>query len=224
MAGDGSSAPGGCVVLRYQRDQRARYFGAGAGADVVETVSEVGRGAWCGAVGGVWSGHGGVAGAGGAAPSYVQERPELEPAVVAVRWSGRGRRWSSARWWSAGTGRSCWTGSPLWPPVSTRLIEDTATGTGTGVVFVFPGQGSQWLGMAAGLLESSPVFAARMAECEQALSVVDWSLTAVLRGATRPRWGAGGCGAAGAVGGDGVPGGGVAVEGVSLLLCGSFAG
>ncbi|MEV0227845.1 type I polyketide synthase, partial [Streptomyces sp. NPDC050704] len=52
-----------------------------------------------------------------------------------------------------------------------------------GVVFVFPGQGSQWAGMAVELLESSPVFAARMGECEQALSAfVDWSLTEVLRG------------------------------------------
>ncbi|WP_410641659.1 type I polyketide synthase [Amycolatopsis sp. lyj-346] len=48
-------------------------------------------------------------------------------------------------------------------------------------VFVFPGQGAQWVGMATGLLESSPVFAAAMAECEQALSTwVPWSLTEVL--------------------------------------------
>ena len=51
-------------------------------------------------------------------------------------------------------------------------------------VFVFPGQGSQWVGMAAELLESSPVFAERMAECEAALApFVDWSLREVLRGA-----------------------------------------
>ncbi|MFF4482778.1 type I polyketide synthase, partial [Streptomyces sp. NPDC001520] len=51
-------------------------------------------------------------------------------------------------------------------------------------VFVFPGQGAQWMGMAVGLLESSPVFAEAMAECETALSAhVDWSLTEVLRGA-----------------------------------------
>ncbi|MET8983469.1 type I polyketide synthase [Streptomyces sp. NPDC004539] len=51
-----------------------------------------------------------------------------------------------------------------------------------GVVFVFPGQGSQWMGMAVELLDSSPVFAARMAECEAALSeFVDWSLNDVLR-------------------------------------------
>ncbi|MEU1025526.1 SDR family NAD(P)-dependent oxidoreductase, partial [Streptomyces sp. NPDC005904] len=51
----------------------------------------------------------------------------------------------------------------------------------SGVVWVFPGQGSQWAGMAGGLRESSPVFAARMDACEQALSgLVDWSLRDVL--------------------------------------------
>ncbi|GAB3412741.1 SDR family NAD(P)-dependent oxidoreductase [Flindersiella endophytica] len=50
-------------------------------------------------------------------------------------------------------------------------------------VFVFPGQGAQWLGMAAGLLESSPVFARRMGECAAALEpLIDWSLLDVIRG------------------------------------------
>nr|WLE93518.1 PKS T1(KS-AT-DH-KR-TE) [Streptomyces sp.] len=57
-----------------------------------------------------------------------------------------------------------------------------AVGSGD-VVFVFPGQGSQWAGMALELLESSPVFAARIAECAAALEpFVDWSLLDVLRG------------------------------------------
>ncbi|MFC6938047.1 acyltransferase domain-containing protein [Actinomadura yumaensis] len=52
-----------------------------------------------------------------------------------------------------------------------------------GPVLVFPGQGSQWAGMGAELLDSSPVFAARIAECECALApFVDWSLSDVLRG------------------------------------------
>jgi acyl transferase domain-containing protein/acyl carrier protein len=51
-------------------------------------------------------------------------------------------------------------------------------------VFVFPGQGAQWAGMAVELTEQSPVFAARMAECEAALAeFTDWSLLEVLRGA-----------------------------------------
>ncbi|QKW65461.1 type I polyketide synthase [Streptomyces sp. NA03103] len=51
-------------------------------------------------------------------------------------------------------------------------------------VFVFPGQGSQWIGMARELLDSSPVFAQRMADCARALAPhVDWDLTAVVSGA-----------------------------------------
>ncbi|MGC9443294.1 acyltransferase domain-containing protein, partial [Streptomyces sp. WG5] len=55
--------------------------------------------------------------------------------------------------------------------------------SGAPVVFVFPGQGSQWAGMAVGLLDSAPEFARVIDECEAALApFVDWSLTAVLRG------------------------------------------
>ncbi|ADI04661.1 putative type I polyketide synthase [Streptomyces bingchenggensis BCW-1] len=51
------------------------------------------------------------------------------------------------------------------------------------VVLVFPGQGSQWAGMAVELLDSSAVFAERFAECGEALAeFVDWSLEDVLRG------------------------------------------
>ncbi|WP_370966489.1 type I polyketide synthase [Amycolatopsis sp. cg9] len=49
------------------------------------------------------------------------------------------------------------------------------------VALVFPGQGSQWAGMALDLAESAPVFAARLDECAAALeSFVDWSLRDVL--------------------------------------------
>ncbi|MYX31027.1 acyltransferase domain-containing protein, partial [Streptomyces sp. SID8381] len=51
-----------------------------------------------------------------------------------------------------------------------------------GTVFVFPGQGHQWAGMGARLLESEPVFAQAVAECARALSAyVEWDLLEVLR-------------------------------------------
>ncbi|WP_233478052.1 type I polyketide synthase [Streptomyces mobaraensis] len=63
------------------------------------------------------------------------------------------------------------------------VVTGVAGSSGAGPVLVFPGQGSQWAGMGARLLDESPVFAARIAECEQALApYVDWSLTDVLRG------------------------------------------
>ncbi|MFB7391621.1 SDR family NAD(P)-dependent oxidoreductase [Streptomyces sp. NPDC056191] len=56
--------------------------------------------------------------------------------------------------------------------------------TDSGVVFVFPGQGGQWIGMGRELLGSWPVFAERLEVCERALSpFVDWSLREVLTGA-----------------------------------------
>ncbi|MFJ4948101.1 SDR family NAD(P)-dependent oxidoreductase [Streptomyces sp. NPDC088760] len=58
-----------------------------------------------------------------------------------------------------------------------------AGGAAGRTVLVFPGQGSQWTGMGRELLETSPVFAERIAECARALEPwVDWDLTAVLRG------------------------------------------
>ncbi|MFE2449822.1 acyltransferase domain-containing protein, partial [Streptomyces sp. NPDC059426] len=56
-----------------------------------------------------------------------------------------------------------------------------AVGADRGVVFVFPGQGSQWVGMALELAESSAVFAGRLGECADALGpLVEWSLWDVL--------------------------------------------
>ncbi len=61
------------------------------------------------------------------------------------------------------------------------IVAGTAT-TGT-TAFIFPGQGSQWPGMALELLESSAVFRDRMTDCADALGpYTDWSLRAVLRG------------------------------------------
>ncbi|HEY4020752.1 MAG TPA: type I polyketide synthase, partial [Pseudonocardiaceae bacterium] len=67
---------------------------------------------------------------------------------------------------------------------------ETAAGVVTGragapgkLVWVFPGQGTQWVGMGRELLDSSAVFAERIAECAIALKPwIDWSLDDVLRG------------------------------------------
>ncbi|MGW4880401.1 SDR family NAD(P)-dependent oxidoreductase [Streptomyces sp. NPDC004262] len=63
------------------------------------------------------------------------------------------------------------------------VVRGTAADAARRVAFVFPGQGAQWPGMALELLDSAPVFAARLAECAAAIEpYVDWSLLDVLRG------------------------------------------
>ncbi len=65
-----------------------------------------------------------------------------------------------------------------------------AEGSGVGradvrgrVVFVFPGQGAQWVGMGAELLESCGVFAEALGECAGVLDgLTGWSLVDVVRG------------------------------------------
>ncbi|MBE1601815.1 acyl transferase domain-containing protein/acyl carrier protein [Streptomyces stelliscabiei] len=116
--------------------------------------------------------------------AHLTDRPELRPAHVAhalattrsalphravVVGRGRGELLDAL---AALAGRSAASGA----------VEGQARSGGR-TVFVFPGQGSQWAGMGADLLDAAPVFAERVARCERALSpYVDWSLTGVLRG------------------------------------------
>ena len=93
-----------------------------------------------------------------------------------------------------------------------NVVTGKAAVTG-GTVFVFPGQGSQWTGMAIELLDSAPAFADEMRRCDTAFAeFVDWSITR--RGTRRGRFAESRpcrCGAAGVVRGDGIAGS--AVEG-----------
>ena len=77
------------------------------------------------------------------------------------------------------------TGSVIEGTATERRSRDRRSAEdGGGVAFVFPGQGSQWQGMALRLLDRSPVFAQRLHACADALAgYADWSLLDVLHGA-----------------------------------------
>ncbi|MFE9516016.1 SDR family NAD(P)-dependent oxidoreductase, partial [Streptomyces sp. NPDC006643] len=60
---------------------------------------------------------------------------------------------------------------------SAAVVRGVVTPVGSGPVFVFPGQGAQWVGMGLELWGSEPVFAEWMERCGAALDpLVDWSL------------------------------------------------
>ena len=62
------------------------------------------------------------------------------------------------------------------------VVTGTARSFDRAPVWIFPGQGSQWPGMANELLDSSPAFAARWDECDQAMRPhLGWSITDAAR-------------------------------------------
>ncbi|MEE4590041.1 SDR family NAD(P)-dependent oxidoreductase [Streptomyces antimycoticus] len=110
--------------------------------------------------------------------AFVGDRPDLSPVDVG---------WSLASTRAALPHRAVAVGADrddLLRELAAVASGSAAIGearTHSGVVFVFPGQGSQWVGMALELMESSPVFAGRMRECADALApFVEWSLWDVL--------------------------------------------
>ncbi|WP_069883583.1 type I polyketide synthase [Streptomyces luteocolor] len=65
---------------------------------------------------------------------------------------------------------------------SAHVVTGEAASADAKVVFVFPGQGSQWAGMAIELMAASPVFAEAMRECADALAPhLDWDPLELLR-------------------------------------------
>ncbi|MEU6237974.1 type I polyketide synthase, partial [Kitasatospora sp. NPDC047058] len=127
----------------------------------------------------------GLAAQAGRLRDWVSARPELVPAEVA---------WSLAATRSVFEHRAVVVGGDRGALASG--LESLALGTPAGSVvsgvaraggrtaFVFAGQGAQWVGMGRELAQSSPVFAARLAECEAALApYVPWSVRDVIAGA-----------------------------------------
>ncbi|MFI0899301.1 SDR family NAD(P)-dependent oxidoreductase [Streptomyces sp. NPDC020983] len=115
--------------------------------------------------------------------AHLDERPELDPHDVALSLvTGRARLECRAVAWGADGGALCSGLRDLAAGVESPGVVVGGVGVG-GLVWVFPGQGSQWVGMARELLESSGVFAARLGECAAVMDgLTGWSLLDVVRG------------------------------------------
>ncbi|MFD4180220.1 SDR family NAD(P)-dependent oxidoreductase, partial [Rhodococcus sp. NPDC058514] len=115
---------------------------------------------------------------------YAAEHPELTPAAVAGALLGS-RATFDHRAAVIGTESASLVagldalGRGLPGP---DVVTGVALEAGDRPVFVFPGQGAQWVGMAAELLDASPVFADSVRECADALApYTTFSLFDVLR-------------------------------------------
>jgi acyl transferase domain-containing protein/NADPH:quinone reductase-like Zn-dependent oxidoreductase/acyl carrier protein len=107
--------------------------------------------------------------------TFSAARPELDPADLAWSLATTRSRFEHRSVIIGNTASDLAAGAP-----AAGIVTGVAGGTGK-LVFVFPGQGTQWAGMGRELAASSPVFAARLAECGRALAPhVGWSLEEVI--------------------------------------------
>ena len=116
--------------------------------------------------------------------AWSGEHPEADPADVA--WTLAAGRAAFPRRAAVldvdGAGRDAALAALAGGGEHPALVRGTAAGHGK-VVLIFPGQGSQHPGMAAGLLSRPGPFAAHIAACQDALApYITWSLPAVLNG------------------------------------------
>jgi rifamycin polyketide synthase module 7/8 len=130
---------------------------------------------------------GALAGQAGRLAAYLETGAAPLPAVAGALVSGRALLDERAVLVAGSTGEAlAGLGALARGEAAPGLVTGGAATPGK-VVWVFPGQGSQWVGMGRELLESSPVFAKRIAECADALAPwIDWSLVDVLRGDAAP--------------------------------------
>ncbi|MEU4930102.1 type I polyketide synthase [Streptomyces yokosukanensis] len=125
-----------------------------------------------------------LAGQAAALLGHLDTHPELDPSDIG--WTlatTRARFTHRAAISGADTAELRGALAALADGTTARTLAEGAAAGRARPVFVFPGQGSQWSGMSTRLLDESPVFAARMAECAAALApYTDWDFHTELRG------------------------------------------
>ncbi|WP_308190048.1 type I polyketide synthase [Streptomyces aculeolatus] len=101
---------------------------------------------------------------------HLVEHPELEPAAVAAALRTRARLSRHAVVVGEGRQELLAGLEALADGVPHPGVVTGRAGMPGGTVFVYPGQGSQWVGMGARLFAGSPVFADALTECARALA------------------------------------------------------
>ena len=166
---------------------------AGEGVSGASELAADGGGGWsCGVVPLVVSGRGegGLCGQAGRLREFLSERPQVgsldggDSGLLDVAFSLAGRVCLEDRGAVLGRDRAELLeglGVLAGPGAGERVVRGVA-GDGR-AVFVFPGQGAQWEGMAVELLDTSEVFRAGLRACDEALEgLVEWRVEDVLRG------------------------------------------
>jgi polyketide synthase 12 len=127
----------------------------------------------------------GLAGQAARIGGFMAARPGLEPGAVAAGLAVRSSFPYRAVVTGAGRDELLAGLAAVAAGVPAPGVVTGTAGLGLGkAVFVFPGQGGQWTGMGADLLESCPVFAGEVAACDRVLEpLLGWRPSDVLSGA-----------------------------------------